>query len=138
MSRKALKEAKAFAVGALSDLNLGAAYDAKLVVWLHAIANGGKVVEHEHRENARQYVPAITAVKAEVHFTEEYERRHEVVVYAFVSLLFQHRKKGQWKIVPAPDPEEEKKKEEEERVFVIDRQEDVRVFLLSVRRVPPG
>ena len=71
MTVRALRDVTAFAVGALTDLNFGGAYNAKLVVWLHAIANGGNVVEHEHRENANQYLPAITAVKAEVHFTEE-------------------------------------------------------------------
>ena len=72
MTVRALRDVTAFAVGALSDLHLGGPYHAKLFVWLHAIANGGKVVEDEHRENATQYLPAITAVKAEVHFTEEY------------------------------------------------------------------
>ena len=48
-----------FIVESLSDLVKGGPSIAKLVVWLHIIANGRRVVEEVIRDRTRQFLPSI-------------------------------------------------------------------------------
>ena len=127
MTRSALISANAFIVESVSDLALGNSSPTKLVVWFHAIAKGRRVVEERNPERTRQFLPSIESVAAKLHFTAVFREKESRFFQLFTSLLEEGQGKY-WKSVSTL----------EKGAFKIERAEDVRLFLLSVQRVPQG
>ena len=65
-----------FRVGTLRDLSIGEPAEPKLLVWLHAIAKGRKMVEKDHRSKERQLLPSLTSVDARVYFSKSFRKEH--------------------------------------------------------------
>ena len=74
----------------------------KVLVWLDVIANGGMFVEEQNSCRTRQYVPAIEAVAAQLHFKEIFRGKHARRIRVFTSLL-QDGSGKQWKSDSTPE-----------------------------------
>ena len=70
---------------------------------------------------------AMGSVDAKLHFIAEFRRKQARLYRVFTSLLRDGSGK-RWKVVDSPQKE----------TFEIKTAEDIRVFLPSVQRVPPG
>ena len=127
MTSIGLHNAKAFAVESVNDLSLGNGSTEKLLVWLHAIAEGRKIVEELNPNKTRQLLPAMASVDAKLHFTKLFRIKQARLYQVFTSLLGYGSGK-RWKVVDTPQKE----------TFEIKTAEDFRKFLLTVQRVPQG
>ena len=87
MTRSALQRTKTFIVESVRDLALCNSSHNKLVVWLHVIANGRRVVEERNSERTRQFLPSMESVPAKLHFTAVFREKQPRSFQVFMSLL---------------------------------------------------
>jgi len=127
MTAGALQSATSFVVESVRDIELGHNSQAKLLVWLHVIAQGRSVVAQESKDK-RQFLRAIDIVKAKLHFTSDFRNKHPHFFDIFMSLLQGQAAKCKWKSIGA----------EEKDAVIIKCTQDIRLFLLDVQRVPRG
>ena len=97
------------------------------LVWLHAIAEGRKIVEELNPNKTRQLLPAMASVDAKLHFTKLFRIKQSRQRRVFTSLLGYGSGK-RWKVVDTPQKE----------AFEIKTAEDFRKLLLIVQRVHQG
>ena len=127
MTVGALQSATSFIVESVRDLDSGHSSSAKLLVWLHAVAQGRSVVAQESKQQ-RQFSRAIDMVAAKLHFTDKFRKQHEHFFKTFMSLLQREAKTCKWKSIVEPEKD----------AWLISSIEDMRLFLLYVQRVPRG
>ena len=132
MTAVALQSATSFVVESVRDLDFGDSSPAKLLVWLHVVAQGRSVVT-EKSPQKRQFLRAMDTVAAKVHFTPAFRKKHETFFNIFMSLLQGEAKTCKWKSIEAPQ-----KDKPEMNAWIIKCTEDLRMFLLAVQRVPSG
>ena len=109
------------------DLTLGSSAPAKMLVWLHAIALGRKVVEVGDSRAQRQFVPAMEQIDAKLRFATSFRSKHAHLHEGFTALLTS-RRDSKWKSTSRP----------QKGAFDIRTPNDIRLFLMSVQRVPSG
>ena len=118
-----LQSARGFQVGSLKDLATGKASSSKLLPWMHAIAYGLPLKETKPPYSRCSHIRSSEQVRAIIYCTSEFRRKSPRLMNALDAIC--RKRDSLWKVVAA----------QVRGGSVIKTENDVRKFLLAVRRL---